>query len=217
MKRLLTGLLLLLLAWVPGTRAVAAGLQEGVDYERIEAGAWAPRAGRVEVAEIFAYTCPHCAHFEPQLQEWKRRHARDVDLVPVPVAYGGRGDVWARVYFAAQALGVDARSHPALFDALHRDGSLPRNPTAQELGGFFAGLGVDTARLRAALADPAVEAQVARAGSWIRAAGLEGTPTLVVNGRYRVRGRDFADMLRITDALVARERAAAGNRPPTSR
>lgn len=215
MKPLLTALLLLL-AWMPGARAADDALREGVDYERIEAGAWAPRAGRVEVAEIFAYTCPHCAHFEPQLQAWKRRQGRDVDLVPVPVAYGGRGDVWARVYFAARALGVDARSHPALFDAVHRDGSLPRNPSAQELVGFFAGLGVDAGRLRAALADPAVEAQVTRAGSWIRAAGLEGTPTLVVNGRYRVRGRDFADMLRITDALVARERTAAAP-PPTSR
>lgn len=217
MKPLLTGLLLILLAWVPGARAAAPDLREGVDYERIEAGAWAPRAGRVEVAEVFAYTCPHCAHFEPQLQEWKRRQAADVDLVPVPVAYGGRGDVWARVYFAARQLGVGARSHPALFEAIHERGSLPRNPTAQELGDFFAGFGVDSARLRAALADPAVEAEVTRAGSWIREVGLEGTPTLLVNGRYRVRGRDFADMLRITDALVARERAAAGPTPPTSR
>lgn len=216
MKPLLTGLLLLLLAWMPGARAATPQLQEGVDYERIGAGAWAPRAGRAEVAAIFAYTCPHCAQFEPQLQEWKRLQPRDLDLVPVPVVYGGRGDVWARAYFASQQLGVTARSHPALFDALHRHGSLPRNPTAQELGGFFARFGVDQERFRAAMAAPAVEAQLQKAAAWIRDTGLEGTPTLVVNGRYRVRGRDFADMLRITDALLARERAAARDTPPTS-
>lgn len=216
MRPLLAAVMLLLLAWAPSASAAAPVPAEGVDYVRIEAGAWSPRAGRVEVAEIFAYTCPHCAHFEPHLQEWKRRQAKDVDLVPVPVAYGGRGDVWARAYFAAQQLGLTARTHPALFAALHERGTLPRNPTAQELGGFFAGYGVDGDRFRAAMADPAVEAQLARSAAWIRQAGLEGTPTLVVNGRYRVRGRDFADMLRITDALVARERVAART-PPTSR
>ena len=216
MKPLLTGLLLLLLAWVPGARAAAPDLREGVDYVQIEAGAWAPRAGRVEVAEIFAYTCPHCAHFEPELQAWKRRQRADVDLVPVPVAYGGRGDVWARAYFAARKLGIAGRSHAALFDALHERATLPRNPTAQELGAFFATLGVDGERFRAAMADPEVESQVRRSAAWIRDAGLEGTPTIVVNGRYRVRGRDFADILRITDALVARERAAASRAAPTS-
>src|SRR5690606_9055732 len=101
-------------------------------------------------------------------------------------------------------------------DLLHETGSLPRNPTPQELGDFLKRFGVDQERLREALADPGVAAQVRRAGEWIRDIGLEGTPTLVVNGRYRVRGRDFEDSLRIADALIARERAAA-RAPQTSR
>ena len=36
------------------------------------------------------------------------------------------------------------------------------------------------------------------------------TPTLVVNGKYRVKGKSFEDMLRIADQLIARERAAQG-------
>jgi thiol:disulfide interchange protein DsbA len=32
---------------------------------------------------------------------------------------------------------------------------------------------------------------------------------VVVNGKYKVRGRSLDDILRITDQLVARERAAA--------
>jgi thiol:disulfide interchange protein DsbA len=38
--------------------------------------------------------------------------------------------------------------------------------------------------------------------------GVSQTPTLIVNGKYRVIGTSFEDMLRITDALVAQERAA---------
>jgi len=63
MKPLLTGLLLLFLARVPAAPAATPELQEGVDYVRIEAGPLDPRAGRIEVAEVFAYTCPHCASF----------------------------------------------------------------------------------------------------------------------------------------------------------
>ena len=35
-----------------------------------------------------------------------------------------------------------------------------------------------------------------------------GTPTVIVNGRYRVLGHDFEEMLHTTDWLVARERQA---------
>ncbi|MNP76296.1 Thiol:disulfide interchange protein DsbA precursor [compost metagenome] len=47
-----------------------------------------------------------------------------------------------------------------------------------------------------------------KAEQFIRSSGVEGTPTLVVNGKYRILGRNFDDTLRIADQLVARERAA---------
>ena len=39
--------------------------------------------------------------------------------------------------------------------------------------------------------------------------GANSTPTLIVNGKYKVTGNSFEDMLRIASQLVARERAAA--------
>jgi len=41
-----------------------------------------------------------------------------------------------------------------------------------------------------------------------------GTPTLVINGKYRVLGRSYEDMLRIADALIARERGGRGASAP---
>ena len=63
MKPLLTVLLLLTSLALPAARAAGPEPVEGVDYVRIEAGAWDPRPGRIEVVEIFGYTCRHCAHF----------------------------------------------------------------------------------------------------------------------------------------------------------
>lgn len=213
MKPLITGLLFAALAWLPGAHAADAP-QAGRDYVELDAGPWAPRAGRIEVVEVFGYTCPHCARFEPVVRQWQARLPDDVDVVRVPAAFGGSWDTWARVYFAAEHLGVAARTHRAVFDAIHRDGLLPRNATAQELATFYAGHGVDPAQFRAALADPAVAAQVSRAASFVRGAGLEGTPALVVNGRYRVLGDTYDAVLGTAGWLIARERAASASTSP---
>ena len=217
MKPLLSALLLLALAWLPGTTAAADTPQAGRDYVEIPGGKpWAAKPGRIEVAEVFGYSCPHCAHFEPLLRQWKARQDRDVDLVPVPAVFGGPWDAWARAFFASSDLGVLPRTHDAVFAAIHQDGQLPRNPSAQELAGFYARHGVDAERFRAAMADPEVDARMRRAREFAIASGVDATPMLVVNGRYRVLGTSFDDTLRIADWLVERERqqARAGKATP---
>ena len=61
----------------------------------------------------------------------------------------------------------------------------------------------------------ATDAQLERARTFIRRSGVDGTPSLVVAGRYRVIGRSFEQVLDTVDALIARERArlrsTAGN------
>ena len=217
MKAILSAFLLLALAWLPGTARAGDPPQAGRDYVEIPGGQpWAAKPGRIEVAEVFGYSCPHCAHFEPLLRQWQARQPRDVDLVAVPAVFGGPWDAWARAFFAASDLGLLPRTHAAVFAAIHDDGLLPRNPSAQELAGFYSRYGVDADRFRTALADPKVDARLAKARDFAVASGLQGTPTLIVNGRYRVNAATFEDSLRITDWLVARERqrGKAGDTAP---
>ncbi|CAN7170449.1 thiol:disulfide interchange protein DsbA/DsbL [Pseudoxanthomonas sp. LjRoot168] len=206
--------LITLLALLPVTALAApaapAPLVEGQDYEVIAEGQpFAPVKGKIEVAEVFGYTCIHCAHLEPTLVAWKKTLPRDVQLTPVPAAFGGYWIPYARAFFAAQQLGVQPRTHQAVFDALHKTGALPiQNASVDEIANFYASQGVDRAKFVAALRGPAVDAQLAKARDWVAGAGVEGTPTLIVNGRYRVTGgRTYSDMLQIADRLVARERA----------
>ncbi|GAB3510319.1 thiol:disulfide interchange protein DsbA/DsbL [Pseudoxanthomonas daejeonensis] len=213
MKAFLSALLLAAVAWLPAGPVAAQAAstpQAGRDYVEIAGGKpWAAKPGRIEVAEVFGYSCPHCAHLEPLLKPWKAKLPRDVDFVAVPAAFGGPWDTWARAYFAASNLGLLARTHDAVFAAIHERGNLPRNPSAQELATFYASYGVTSERFLAAMADPKVDAQLQQSAALTRAWELEGTPSVVVAGRYRVLGKDFQDMLRITDWLVARERQAA--------
>lgn len=205
--------LIALLALVPAVALAAppapAPLVEGEDYVVIENGTpYAPLKGKVEVVEVFGYTCVHCAHFEPTLAAWKKTLPRDVRLTPVPAAFGGYWIPYARAFFAARQLGVQERTHQAVFDALHKTGALPiQNASADEIAGFYATLGVDRAKFSAALRGEQVDQQLEGARQWAAAAGIEGTPTMIVNGKYRViGGRTYSDMLKIVDRLVARER-----------
>ena len=143
----------------------------------------------------------------------KQRQGKDVDLTLVPAVYGGAWDVWARAFFAASDLGLLPRSHEAVFAAIHRDGRLPRNPSAQKLGTFFSSYGVDGDRFRAAMADPKVDARMDRARKFAIASGAEGTPTLVVNGRYLVMNENLGSWTNVREVikfLVAQERRRLG-------
>ena len=62
--------------------------------------------------------------------------------------------------------------------------------------------------------------QLQKAREFALRSGVEGTPTLIVNGRYRVRGRSLDDNLRIASHLVAMEGAAlqgAAKKPAASK
>ena len=181
-----------------------------VDYTVIDGGLpYAPVNGKIEVVEVFGYTCPHCAHFEPMVSAWKARLPADVNFTAVAAPMGGHWIPYARAFLAAQSLGLDGKTHKAMFEALHVDGSLPLSrPTPEEIAGFYAGHGANAQRFVAAMASPATDARLEQARAFMIRSGVQGTPAIVVNGRYRVIGTSFEDMLRITDHLVARERAA---------
>lgn len=206
--------LITLMALLPAVALAAPPappLVEGQDYVTIPDGKpFAPLNGKVEVVEVFGYTCIHCAHLEPTIAAWKKKLPRDVRFTPVPAAFGGYWVPYARAFYAAQELGVQERTHPAVFDALHKVGSLPiQNASPDEIVGFYASQGVDRATFAAALRGAAVDERVARARDWVMAAGVDGTPSVIVNGKYRViGGRNYDDMLKIADRLIARERAA---------
>ena len=205
MTRILFGLFLALLLPASACAAAPAPLvpTEGVDYAVIEgAQPYRPLQGKIEVVEVFAYSCTHCAAFEPKLDAWRRTLPRDVRFTFVPSA--GVGSIpLSRAFFATEALGAVERTHAALFRAMHDEGTMPLNPTDDELQQWLVGQGLSAAKLRAAWNSPAMADDLRRADAFERAIDLEGTPTLVVNGRYRILGNSRDEQLRIMDALIA--------------
>lgn len=201
MKTTLFVLLALLLP-AAGFAAESAAPVPGKDYVVIDGGQpFQPHAaGEVEVAEVFAWWCPHCYEFQPALAAWKATLPKNVHLVYVPAAFNE--DAFARAYFAALDARVLPRLHDALFRAVHVDGTLPRNATVDELAAWFGDHGLDPAKMRAAMLSPATDRRVQAAHDFALRSGVAGTPALIVDGRYRVTAQTHEDGLRIARQLA---------------
>jgi thiol:disulfide interchange protein DsbA len=203
MKSFLLLLMALLLPLGAAAAPAAPAPVEGQDYVLIDGGQpWQPTAGKVEIVEVFSYWCPHCSEFQPQLAAWQRTLPGYVRFRYLPAVFED-GDAFARAYFAAEAAGILPKVHDALYRAVHVDGVLARNATIDEIAWFFGQQGFDANKLRAAMLSPATEAKLHAAHDFGVRSGLEGTPTLIVGGRYRITARTHADGLRIASQLAA--------------
>ena len=203
----------------PAAEAAAAAAAEaalrgpalvpGTDYVEIPGGQpFAPLDGQVEVVEVFAYSCGHCAAFDPLVGAWKKRQPADVRFTMLPAVFYEQ-DNFPKAYFAAEAVGVIDRLHSQLFNAMHLERALRPNASADDIIAYMAKHGADANQLKGTIDSFAVKAKIARTKQFIVRSGIDATPTVVVNGKYRVRGRSLEDILRITDRLVAQERVAA--------
>ncbi|WP_045728942.1 thiol:disulfide interchange protein DsbA/DsbL [Xanthomonas sp. GPE 39] len=184
----------------------------GTDYIDIPGGQpFQPTNGKVEVAEVFGYVCPACAGFQPLIGPWKAGLPSDVHFIYVPAMFGGTWDDYARAFYAAEALGVQEKTHDALYKAIHVDSTLKGergHDSVQDIANFYAKYGVDPKQFADTMSSFAVATKTNRAKQFATRSGITGTPSLIVDGKYLIKGKNYNDMLHIADQLIARERAA---------
>ena len=193
----------------------AAGARQwaaGADYTVIDPPQPTSTGDKVEVAEVFSYACPHCAHFQPYADELKSKLPANAQFVLVPAVFNPSWEPFARAFYTAQALGLVDKTHQALFDAIHRD-HLPLRDI-DSLANWYAGQGANAGNFLSTANSFVIDAKLAHAADLVKAYGVEGTPTLIVNGKYRVgansqRGIGFPEMVQIALQLAQQEAAAA--------
>lgn len=189
----------------------------GTDYVEIPGGQpYQPGTGKIEVVEVFGYTCPHCASFEPMVSAWADKLPADVNFVPVAAPFGAYWMPYAKAFYTAQAMDLLDETHDAMFRAIHIDRSLPvvPQPSDEQLAQFYAQYGADPQQFASTMNSFAIGAKLNRAQQFLQRSGVNSTPTLVVAGKYRVTGKNHEDSLRIAEHLIARERAARGGAQP---
>ena len=181
----------------------------GRDYVEIANGKpLDPVAGKVVVEEFFNYVCPACYGFEPYLVAWSAKLPPYATLVHIPASFRPDFVPYARGYFAAQVLGIADKAHSAVYDAVHVKHTLPsegQKPDEDKIAAFYAGYGTDQAQFLATMKSFGVDAKVRRATEYMTRVKVPATPTIVVNGRYMVKGGSNEQMLQIASYLIEKE------------
>ena len=167
--------------------------------------------GKIEVVEVFWYGCPHCYDFEPFLEEWLDNKADDVEFKRMPGIFRENWIPHARAYYTALELGVLDAVHRPMFEAIHKHRQ--QLSSQSQLRKLFAENGVDEDAFDGAYESESVTDKVKKALLMGRRYEIRGVPSIVVNGKYLTGASiagSFANMLKATDELVARERAQQG-------
>lgn len=183
-------------------------------------------AGKVEVMEVFSYACPACNAFRPIMKQLKASLPANAQVDYLPAAFRPDEDwpMFQRAFFAAQALGVADRTHDAMFNAVWNTGELAtmdpssnrlKNPlpSIEDAAKFYAKTaGVKPADFLAAAKSFGVDAKMRMADAQIGAMQALSTPTIIVNGKYRLQmqtagGAD--QLIQVVKYLVAKESGAA--------
>lgn len=199
--------------------AQASKYQEGMHYFKIDQAAAPSPDGKVEVVEAFSYMCSHCNTFEPFISNWKERKPEHVEFTRIPVIFGrGTWELYARAYVTAEMMGVADKAHGDLMDALWKEKRIMRN--MEELAEFYSDFGVSEQEFLATSESFAVDARLRKDQRQTQSWGVSGTPTMIVNGKYLVKGSqavpNYDTLLDVVDTLVAQEAAAmASNEPDT--
>ena len=171
----------------------------GTHYFVIEPPQPAP-TDKVEVVEVFSYACPACNMFEPTMQKLKAALPANAELVYLPASFRPDEDwpVFQRAFYTAQALGVVDKTHEATFGLVWKDdGTLrisdakthrPKDPmpTIEDVAKAYGTFGVKADEFVATANSFAVNTKMKRADAMLKAYGVDSTPTLVVNGKYRL-------------------------------
>ncbi|GAA0827611.1 MULTISPECIES: thiol:disulfide interchange protein DsbA/DsbL [Marinomonas] len=181
MKKLFSALILTLL--IPLT-SYAKDYSDGNGYTTIPTPVRTADPSKVEVVEVFWFGCPHCFHLEPSTQAWKKTISNDVDFKYLPAVFGRNWLAHAKAFYVADLLGIEDKVHEDIYNAINV--KRERLNTEDSLAAFFAKHGVSEDVFRKQYNSFAVESRLSQADAKIRAYGVRGTPTLVVNGKYLV-------------------------------
>jgi len=160
----------------------AAAPQEGRQYLTLPTPQPTEGGKKVEVIEFFAYYCPHCYAFEPQLAAWVRKQGDNIVYKRVHVAGPAGVQAQQRLFYTLDAMGVLDQYHQKVFDAMHVQRL--RLGSEEQVFDWAAQNGIDRARFTETWRSFGIQARLRRAGAMMDAYGVDRWPLIVIDGRW---------------------------------
>jgi thiol:disulfide interchange protein DsbA len=198
----------------------------GKQYELIEpAQSKLTSSNKIEVVEVFSYGCPACNQFHATADDLAKSLPSNAVMAYLPVSFNPAENfpMFQRAYYAAEALGVADKANDAMYDAVWKTSELsslkpggqslkPASalPTLDDAAKVYAKFGADPKEFVAVANSFAVNTKIKRADDLVKAYGIQQTPSLVVNGKYRFTvgsAGGYGEAIELANWLVAKEAA----------
>jgi len=166
---------------------------------------------KIEVIDFFWYGCPYCNELQPPFERWRKRMPADVVLRRIPVVSHDNWGPHARIYFALEALGEVERLHLEVYRGYHVEDLYMSKPDV--MAQWAVKHGIDREKWLAAYNAPEMARKIQRAKELTKNYDIQGTPSIVVDGRYLTSTSmtpNVAAIIPVLDGLIrqAREQRA---------
>lgn len=205
MKRFISRLWIILALCVSGS--ALAESQLGKDYSLLDP-AQPTSNTKIEVLEFFFYECSHCFHLHPFLMQWEKTLPKDVDLRYVPTIFRSSTEPLARTFYALESIGQIKQVDDAIYQAIHVQEAALFDLAS--ISALVAKNGVDRTKFTTAYNSFGVENKINQAKQMIRSYKIQGTPTLIVAGKYVITQQQPKDVPRILNDVIAKVRQERG-------
>ena len=207
MNKMVKAALFLAASIVPLTSmAMPEAFIDGVHYKATPTRLATSDDNKIEVIELFSYSCPHCFKLEPEVKKWKESLAENVSFIQVPAIFRDSWMQLARIFYAAEATGDLETLHPLIFNAIHVEKR--RLQTEEQLLDFVAEQGIDRDGFEKMMNSMTVRLKVKKALVLSQKSGVTGVPSMIINGQYRTDAPlagGMTEMLNTVDFLIQKQ------------
>jgi thiol:disulfide interchange protein DsbA len=187
--------------------------KEGTNYTRmIPTQPTVGGADKIEVAEVFMYSCPHCYDLEGFINTWADDKDPGVRLVRIPAMFNQLAQLHAQLYYTEVFLVQTGKlnDHVAfrnmVFEEIHRKGNRLTSETAIQR--LFVRAGVSEDDFNRTWNSFEVNQSLRVAADLARRYNVTSVPMIVVNGKYRSdagQAGSYPRLIELIDELTVRE------------
>ena len=156
--------------------------RQNIEYRVLAAPQPVETGANIEVIDFFWYGCPYCNELQPALFDWIEKKPADVTVRHMPVILKDTWAPHARIFYTLELLGEVDRLHRAVYHGYHVEELYMSKADVMEQWAIKHG--IDRRRWLDAYFSPEVDAKIARAAQATKRYDIQGTPSIVVDGRY---------------------------------
>ena len=169
-------------------------------------------ADKIEVAEVFMYSCPHCYDLEAFINRWEEDKDPGVRLVRIPAVFNNLAQMHAQLYYTEVFLVKSGKLKDQngfrnmVFQEFHQRGN--RLASVASIQNVFERAGVSEDDFTRTWNSFEVNQALRVAADLARRYNIASVPAIIVNGKYKTdtgMAGGYPKLIELIDELTVRE------------